>query len=467
MRPRVISWTIWIVVVFGLFNASHSSLDRETTGQRPDGDSANILVAGLHAWRTTTRDGGDIERYFAYANAALGRPYQGYFIRDIEAWKSAWSGQGGVQDDPSTASSVPAVVPPRPLKPWRDYMVEYPPGIFLAILPSALLSWDLETYHLLFSISMGLLLTGALLLAMKTSEQLAPGSASRLLMWSVGAIAALGTISVRRYDALVALSLMATAFGLIQSRGILAGGALGIGFVTKLIPAVTGPFVVAYQFCKRDWRGLVITVGSAVAVTLATAGAYAFIAGPHAFDIFLYHATRPIQIESTAGSLLLILRHFQPQAVTLAYSYGSENLVSIYDGILNPATAILPLLCVGASLLWASRRISGEKHDKARAIILIRSFCIALVALMVLGKVLSPQYLTWLVPLGVLASTLTGRTSCVLFVSALALTQVEYPHLYSTGMAVGGHPVFAGVVLLRNCLLAIWAIGLIRSKATS
>jgi hypothetical protein len=89
---------------------------------------------------------------------------------------------------------------------------------------------------------------------------------------------------------------------------------------------------------------------------------------------------------------------------------------------------------------------------------MIRLVSVALVAYMVLGKVFSPQYLTWLLPAGVLASLAAGRTEQRLFVAAMIATQVIYPLLYLTALPWTASPLFGAVVLVRNGLLGAWPV---------
>src|SRR5580704_13614724 len=72
----------------------------------------------------------DVHRYFAYCSAALGRPYTTFYVRPPEAWRQAFiAGTREYQKD------FPLVSPSRRLTPYRDFLVEYPPGVFLAALP--------------------------------------------------------------------------------------------------------------------------------------------------------------------------------------------------------------------------------------------------------------------------------------------------------------------------------------------
>ena len=72
------------LVVFGALNAFGPRLDScRRAGDRADIDWRRLRArqTPLERLITTLRDDGDVERYFAYAEAALGRPYAADFVR--------------------------------------------------------------------------------------------------------------------------------------------------------------------------------------------------------------------------------------------------------------------------------------------------------------------------------------------------------------------------------------------------
>ena len=77
----------------------------------------------------------DLTRYRAYSNAALGFPYLSYYVRTEAAWRRVFLAGEHLPDEPS-----PTVTPDHALKPYRDFLVEYPPGFFLAAIPPALVT---------------------------------------------------------------------------------------------------------------------------------------------------------------------------------------------------------------------------------------------------------------------------------------------------------------------------------------
>ncbi|MSP62361.1 MAG: DUF2029 domain-containing protein [Myxococcales bacterium] len=467
MSPRRQAWwwSAWCFVVFGFFNSCAGHRDAQTTGDLlSSGAWTPSPGLALSALRAAGTDDGDINRYLAYANAVLGRPYQGYYVRPLEGWKVDASvlATGRDVNDPE---ATPPVRPDAPLVPYRDFLVEYPPGFFLFAVPPALVALDLDGYRVLFSLGMALLLTAALAACARIARQVAPEVAPSLVPWATGMVLALGTIAVRRYDAVVALSLCALALFCLARRPALAGIAFGIGVAAKGLPLLLAPLPILFWASRRRWRELWIASLAACLVGLLIGLPFARAAGAQMLDLFAYHGQRPLQVESTGGALLILGRWFAPSSATLSQTYGSANVVAGWDGPLRVAAGLLPFAALAGVSAWSWWRMRQAANDRAAAAALLRGLCAALVGLMALGKVFSPQYLTWLLPLGVLVSLLDGRRARVLLLIAFALTQIIYPFAYRFGLANALHPAFGLLVLARNGLLLAWAAWLLRPSA--
>ena len=127
---------VWAVVMLGIFNCgiSHEEHIRLAQSYRQgtmwqEGHSALTLLRGHLA------DEYDLRRYYAYTNALLGRPYYSYYVRPWADWQREFAaGQPAPDDD------GPLRTPAAPLSPYRDYLVEYPPGFFLFTALPALLA---------------------------------------------------------------------------------------------------------------------------------------------------------------------------------------------------------------------------------------------------------------------------------------------------------------------------------------
>jgi hypothetical protein len=77
-----------------------------------------------------------------------------------------------------------------------------------------------------------------------------------------------------------------------------------------------------------------------------------------------------------------------------------------------------------AVIVWIWLRRPGTADE------LVRWSAAALVAFVALGKVLSPQFLIWLVPVVPLVAGVRGLRASVLLAVALVLTQLWFPSRY-------------------------------------
>ena len=440
-------WLCWFALAFGVMNVYGPPLGEPASQGSPAANGQLPPTSALlQTFLRLQRGGDDIERYFAYANAALGRPYLAKHIRLTDEGRSvASTAAGGV------------ATPSRPLRPWRDFSVEYPPGMLVPIVAPALLTANFETYFLLFCLEMEAALTLAVALAAAAAEALTPGAGRRALGLSLLLTAALGCVVVRRYDACVALAIAAVIYGVATRRPIVAAVALALGAALKGVPLLMAPILLLWFVSRRDWRGLALAAASGAICLGAVAVVYVVAAGPHALDFFSYHGDRPLQLETPyAGALMLLAPRF-PDLAPVVYSYGSDNLASVAEPWLRAVAGGLEVAALVTVYLAAHLRLRRAGDDRARLLATLWAFSAALVAFMSLGKVFSAQYMTWLLPLGAVAGAVWGRGSGWRLVAANALTQADYPFLY--GFALRAYPAMApllGMAVVARTL-ALWA----------
>jgi hypothetical protein len=464
--PRVgWPWLAWALVTFGLWNscASHAG-SRWSDGLLAHGDYPLTPAFALAALRGAGTDDNDISRYLAYSSATLGRPYQPFYVRPLEGWTGPQPDKAAGRD-PDDPQQTPPRRPDRPLLPYRDFSVEYPPGFFLLALPPALLGLDLDGYRLVFSLWMALLLTAALLATVRIGRVLRPlADPSPMAMATLLALL-LGTVAVRRFDAIVSLSLCLFLDGCLRRRPVLSGLALGVGLVTKIVPVLVVPLAVVYWGALRRWRELTVAALASGLVVVAVGVPFLLVAGDHLLDLLRYHGQRPLEVESTGAALLTIGRFFDPASAWRVASYGSDNVVGPGDRFLLPLAGVAPLLATACVVAWsvvqtraALRRADGERLSGE---VLVRASCATLAASMTLGKVFSAQYLAWLLPVGALVSLLDRgsrrRTALLLLGGAMLLTQLNQ-HLFFGLLGQGPHPSMGGLFLLRSGLLLAWAV---------
>ena len=314
--------------------------------------------------------------------------------------------------------------------PYRNFYDEYPPGsVPVFALPAII--WNAH-YVLVFKLLMsacgvGFVACAAWILArLRLSPlRLAPIVLAPVLM---------GPVFLNRYDPvtalLTALALVAVLRGRDRSTGLLLGAATAM----KIYPAVAA-VVAAWRVRDR--------VGAAVAYLGAGAVLFIpfFVLAPGGVGFSLWtQLKRHLQIETIGSSVLLTLDKLGVYDAHANVGM-SIDLGGTVPDVVGALSTILSLALVGL-VVWAYRR--GRDND-AR---LVTAFAAALAGFTIFGKVLSPQYLTWILPFVPLAAGRRGIYAAATFVAALALTQ---PYSYGGHLRYFDWTVWA--LLARNALL--------------
>ncbi|HVO12139.1 MAG TPA: glycosyltransferase 87 family protein [Vicinamibacteria bacterium] len=447
-------WLLWAAVAFGLFGGGLSRERYLAVDRALDQGRSTTVLDAVRAYVTND---GDVRRYFAYAQAERGRPYPAYYVRSQEEWRRAFA-----RSEPYDPDAWPTVVPPRPLVPYRDYLVEYPPGFFLAALPPTWLTSDADAYVRWFETYMALALTAALWLVTWSLRQLdgRPLPSATVAAWAALALLLLGVVATHRYDAVVALALAVGIAGLAGRRPLVLGAGLGTAIALKATPVLVVPIVVLHAVRERRCRDVLLlcltVLGSGALVSLP----WLLPAGQHLAAVFHYHADRPVQIESTWGALLGLLHALGLGTAEAELTYGSINVVAPAARILAPLATVVTaggLLAVYA-VSWR-RLAAGSAAERGRAA--LEASAAVFAVFVACGKVASPQYLVWILPLGVALSLTAPRRVClVLFLLSMALAQAVYPVAYRSLEELQAGPCL--LVLARNLTLLAWGILLLR-----
>jgi uncharacterized membrane protein len=210
---------------------------------------------------------------------------------------------------------------------------------------------------------------------------------------------------------------------LVSDRRRPAFGLLGLAFAAKLFPAVILPPMLVYVW-RRDGRRQAIVCGLwFLAVALACFVPFLVLSPHGVWASVLGQASRPLQIESLGASVLLAAHQVSGFALTTGVSHGSNNLVGSGPHALALAQAVLQPLVLLA--LWIA--FYRGPSDRER---LVRTCAACICAFIAFGKVLSPQYLVWLLPLVPLLRGRRGTIAGALLVMAMLLTQLWFPYRY-------------------------------------
>lgn len=340
--------------------------------------------------------------------------------------------------------------------PYRDFTPEYPPLALPVFAVPALVSSDLDGYRAAFEPLMAA--CGVALLAFVAMAGTALGDDAGRLRASLAFVAlfplALGTVVLTRFDLWPAALTAASLAALLRGRDRLGLAVLALGTAAKLYPGVLLPLALAWTWRRRGRRealaGLAVYAG-VLAVCFLPFAALAPGGVAHSLSRQL---GRPLQIESLGAGFLLAAHQAFGLGITMRSSFGSQNLA----GALPDALAALQSALQAGVILWLWWRFARGPAEPAR---LARFAAATVVAFVALGKVLSPQFLIWLVPLVALVRGRRGLRAAALLGAALVVTQVWFPFRYWE-LAKHFDPLASWLVPVRDLLLVAVLVELAR-----
>jgi len=335
------------------------------------------------------------------------------------------------------------------LVPYRDFAFEYPPGALPALVLPALVTDSLTAFRVVFAAEMALAGAIGVLLLAAGLGRLGTGVADRRIALSAVALLPLllGGVILTRFD-LVPAAIVAGAM-LLLVTGRLRAGALvvGIGIAVKLYPLVLVPLVGIVAWRRGGRRELASVLALVAAPVLAVYLPFLVAAPDGVLDSVGRQLGRPLQIESLGAGTLLAAHHVFGTSLEWASSSGSQNLTGTGADTLVVLQGIAQVAAV--LLVWVSfwRGPAGSGR-------LVRHAAAAVVAFVALSKVLSPQFLVWLVLLVPLVVGGRGRAPLWLLTAACAVTAVWFPARYWE-LVKEFDPLASWLVLVRGVVLLV------------
>jgi hypothetical protein len=333
--------------------------------------------------------------------------------------------------------------------PYRDFDVEYPPAALPTFVLPALGSPSAHGYRARFDLLM-LLCGAAALAAMAAMLGTLRADGLRLLLalgFAAVAPVALGPVVLTRYDLWPAALAAAALAALCAGRDRLSLALLGLAAAAKVYPAVLAPLLVAHVWRRRGAREAAVAAGLGVAVVAAVFAPFVVLAPGGVWHSVVEQVTRPLQIESLGSAVLLAAHHLFGLGLQVTTSHGSQNLAGSLPDAVGAAEAWIGLAGLVALWLWFARRPRDTET-------LVRASAAAVCLFVAFGKVLSPQYMIWLVPLVPLVRGRRGLVAGALLGLALLLTQLWFPDRYwNLVYGFGGYE--SALVLARDLVLVV------------
>src|SRR5450432_1266498 len=407
------------------------------------------ILLFMGSWAQIFRDHSDAARYQCYAIAFLhnvrfakselpsqcgfifGSPLQTYTNAQIAAMLHMYG---------APESLVHFVASQDLSQPFHALPHEYP---ILTLIPFLLVFFAPgHWYQVAFAILMILLAAGIYILLVRFKSRKAAIVGAILLV-----IGGWATVA-GRFDLIPSFLTLLAVLLAERKRWTWAFIALAVAFLMKLYPVILLiPFLLAQQmdirarwYAWRRWHPFVVFIALCVLVMI---GSF-LLSVEDTIAPLGYFQTRPIQAESFGSSVIWLSTFVQYHPMTFEFTYGSLNVLHLYSSFIGNTETILEVigLCYVIWLQWRG------KIDLAAATLL------TLLVVMVTGKVFSPQYLIWIVPL--LAYVGGANLRWLLSWAVIGgLTTFIYPYVYD--MATITHvpllPWFYPAVTLRNFIV--------------
>jgi hypothetical protein len=248
-----------------------------------------------------------------------------------------------------------------------------------------------------------------------------------------------------RFDLWPAALTAAALCALVTGRLRLGHVGLGAAIAAKLYPAVLAPLAVIYVWRREGRREALVCAGFMLGVLLLVFVPFVALAPGGVWDSVWNQASRPLQIESLGAGFLLVAHHVFGTGIAIESSHGSQNLAGTAPDVFAVGQTLLQFAALVATWILFGRGPATPSR-------LLLASAAALVAFVSLGKVLSPQFLIWLIPVIPLVAGRRGLAAATLLAAALVLTQLWFPYRY-WDLALEFGTLESWLVLLRDLVL--------------
>ncbi len=265
-----------------------------------------------------------------------------------------------------------------------------------------------------------------------------------------------------RYDLLIGILLLLTWLAHRRGRFAAAGFFLMMAAGLKLVPVVLLPLLyLATPTPSRRMLTRGTIAGALIALVLPLV-----VIGPvgtteNVLYMVLYHAERGVQLESTWSGLTILWEVVHGHKATILFAFRSHENVEV-PSILSLLGMVLGILGL-IGIFWKRKKLQGN---------LAPMMLCAFAWLLFLSPVLSPQYMSWLLPLLLTWCILEWRRAhrsglvAAIFCTGCAaaiLTNVIYLPLYLN--LVDQQDLLPTLVLnLRNAMILVLALLILKTQ---
>jgi len=348
--------------------------------------------------------------------------------------------------------------------------IEYPPFAIPFFFIPGLFASTPEGYGIMFSIEAYIFFAIGLVLADKFAKFFEVNRFFSMLVYTIMMLVMIEFI-IDRYDVFPIILSMASLYCFMTKRYFWAWVLLSIATMTKLYPVVIAPVYLIMLLTDRDWKkalnGIFVFALTAFAIVLPI-----MLAGSDVMSYFIgYHMDRPLQVESTAASIISFISLFGLTSVTVDFSFGSDNLFGVMPDAVAPYLTPLTMVLLLAfylllTLFTVKMKKEGLFTEENKILVLIVAAFVSVSIFILAGKVFSTQYTAWLIPMALLLSILALKYP-YLKPMFLAFTIAEFLTILNFAVNIriyGGDFNAPGTLILvvRNILMIAITVWLIK-----
>lgn len=344
--------------------------------------------------------------------------------------------------------------------PFHMLPIEYPP---LTLVPFSLaLLAPISYYQLVFAFLMALTAVFVYWLLLRYGPR---GAGLIFTLYLLGGAVATGHV---RFDLLPAALTLVSLIATERGHWRLAYVALAFGVLLKIYPILLLPtlFIAEQQAEERlyvlpetltlatlpqhlwktlqgirrwHWKNCLLFIGILVGIT----GLFALLDFQGAIIRQLaYFADRPVQVESSGSTLLWFTKVFGGIPFDITNMYGSINITNQFSGLVSLiSTTLLIIGCVYCMFMLWRKKMDVVQAGTALIFVFIAT-----------GKVFSPQYIIWLIPLLGYVGAFDLFWFCF-WGPAAVLTTVIFAYFYTRPVAslqITSTPGFFQTAAIRN-----------------
>jgi uncharacterized membrane protein len=222
----------------------------------------------------------------------------------------------------------------------------------------------------------------------------------------------IGSLAPERFDLWPTALTVAAVVAFLGDRHKLGWAALAAAFAAKIYPLSLVPLAAVWTFRRKGAVELGRGVAVAAVVTVIAFGPFVILAPHGLWQSVWGQAARPMQIESLAASYLMTVG--SPHVIQ---TYGTLGIRG-HSGITVVSVIAQVVALLAIWIAFARGAMANERF--------IRFAAAGVCAFVAFGRVFSPQYLIWLVPLVALVRGRRGILAVAALTIAFVCTDLWY-----------------------------------------